>query len=110
MCGQSPSPILGSSVIWVCTDGRVQSWLVLEATCFLFYLGKKKSRARLEVSQNAAPPTIDMQKILKERIREPWKEISSERDREAVLRTSTDPRNLEAGCHHQMLSEMNKVL
>lgn len=60
----------------------------------------------MEVSQNAAPPTIDMQKILKERIREPWKETSSERDREAVLLTSTDPRNLEAGCHHQMLSKM----
>lgn len=71
---------------------------------------QKTSRARLEISQNAAPPTIDVQKVLKERIREPWKETSNERDREAVLLTSTDPRNLEAGCHHQMLSELHKVL
>lgn len=98
-------------MIWVCTDCRVQSWLVLEATYFLFCLEKKKtSRARLEISQKAAPPTIDMQKVLKERIKEPWKETSNERDREAVLVTSTDPRNLEAGCHHQMLSELHKVL
>lgn len=100
-------------MIWVCTDCGVQSWLVLEATYFLFCLGEKKkktSRARLEISQNAAPPTIDVQKVLKERIREPWKETSNERDREAVLLTSTDPRNLEAGCHHQMLSELHKVL
>ena len=70
----------------------------------------KKKLSQAGDKPECSPSHNKYAKVLKERIREPWKETSNERDREAVLLTSTDPRNLEARGHHQMLSEMHKVL